>query len=81
MGEYHDLCLKSDVLLLADIFEAFRKTCLDYYSLDPSHYCSSPGLSWDAMLKMTGVKLELISDIDQFERWYFLYFQQIRQGK
>ena len=66
MGEYHDLYLKSDVLLLADVFEMFRKTCLKFYDLDPCHYFTSPGLSWDAMLKMTHVKLELISDIDQF---------------
>ena len=50
MGEYHDLYLKSDVLLLADVFESFRKTCLQYYKLDPCHYFTSPGLSWDAML-------------------------------
>ena len=64
MGDYHDLYLKTDVLLLADVFEKFIKTCLDYYGLDPCHYFSSPGLSWDAMLKMTGIKLDLISDID-----------------
>ena len=52
MGEYHDLYLKSDILLLADVFENFRKTCLEYYILDPAYYFSSPGLSWDAMLKM-----------------------------
>ena len=66
MGEYHDLYLKSDVLLLADVFEMFRKTCLKFYDLDPCHYFTSPGLAWDAMLKMTNVKLELISNIDQF---------------
>ena len=64
MGEYHDLYLKTDVLLLADVFENFRKICLEYYKLDPCHYFSSPGLAWDAMLKMTGIKLDLISDID-----------------
>ena len=64
MGDYHDLHLKTDVLLLADVFEKFIKTCLDYYRLDPCHYFSSPGLSRDAMLKMTGIELELISDID-----------------
>ena len=64
LGEYHDLYLKTDVLLLAVVFEKFIKTCLEYYKLDPCHYFSSPGLSWDAMLKMTGVKLELISDMD-----------------
>ena len=62
MGDYHDHYLKKDVLLLADIFEKFIDTCLKFYGLDPCHYFSSPGLSWDAMLKMTGVKLEKISD-------------------
>ena len=61
MGDYHDLCLKTDILLLADVFKKFIKTCLDYYELDPCHYFSSPGLSWDAMLKMTAIKLDLIS--------------------
>ena len=64
MSDYHDLYLKTDVLLLADIFEKFRNTCLDNYGLDPCHYYSSPGLSWDAMLKMTKIELELVSDID-----------------
>ena len=66
MGEYHDLYLKSDVLLLADVFKTFRKTCLKYFKLDPCHYFTSPGLSWDAMLKMIDIKLELITDIDKF---------------
>ena len=64
MGEYNDLYLKTDILLLVDVFENFRKTCLAYYKLDPLHYITSPGLAWDAMLKMTGVYLELITDID-----------------
>ena len=64
MGDYHDLCLKRDVLLLAYLFEKFINTDSDYYGLDPCHYFSSPGLTWDAMLKMTGIELELISDID-----------------
>ena len=67
MGEYHDLYLASDILLLADVFENFRKTCLKYYKLDPCHYFTSPGLSWDAMLKMTDIKLELMTDIDMFQ--------------
>ena len=67
MSEYHDLYLKSDVLLLADVFESFRKTCLQYYKLDPCHYFTSPGLSWDAMLKMTNMKLELMTDVDMFQ--------------
>ena len=64
MANYHDLYLKTDVLLLADVFEKFISTCLDYYGLDPCHYFSNPKLSWDAMLKMTRIELDLISDID-----------------
>ncbi|KAL9988273.1 hypothetical protein ACROYT_G002704 [Oculina patagonica] len=67
MGEYHDLYLKSDVLLLSDVFESFRKTCLEYYKLDPCHYFTSPALSWDSMLKMTGIELELMTDIDMHQ--------------
>ena len=66
MGEYHDLYLASDILLLADVFENFRKTCLEYYKLDPCHYFTSPGLAWDAMLKMTKIKLELLTDVDMY---------------
>ena len=67
MGEYHDLYLKSDVLLLADVFQNFRKICLKYYKLDPCHYFSSPGLSWDSMLKMTNIELELMTDVDMLQ--------------
>ena len=63
---HHDHYLKKDVLLLADVFEKFIDTCLKYDKLDPCHHFSSPGLSWDAMLKMTGVKVQKISDIDQY---------------
>ena len=66
LGDYHDLYLKTDVLLLADIFENFRTTCLRQYELDPAHYYTSPGLSWDALLKKTGVKLELLTDYDMY---------------
>ena len=66
MGDYHDHSFKKDVLLLADVFEKFIKTGLKYYELDSCHYFSSPGLSWDAMLKMTDVKLEKISEIDKY---------------
>ena len=61
------ICLKWiqwDVLLLVDAFEKFVNTCLEYYGLDPCHYFNSSGLSWDAMLKMTGIELEFISDTD-----------------
>ena len=64
LEDYHDLYLKTDVLLLADAFEKFIKTCLNYYELDPCHYFGAPGLSWDVMLKMTKIELETISDID-----------------
>ena len=69
--DYHDLYLESDVLLLADVFENFRKTCLKHYNLDPAHYYTSPGLAWDACLKETGQQLELLHDYDMlmmFER-------------
>ena len=66
MSDYYDYYLKKDVLLLADVFEKFIGTFLKYYGVDPCHYFSSPGLSWDAMLKMTGVKLEKISDTDKY---------------
>ena len=59
MGDYHDHYLKKDILLLADVFEKFISTCIKY-KLDPCHYFSSPGLGWDAMLKMTGIELEKI---------------------
>ena len=66
MGDYHDHYLKKDVLLLADVFKKLIDTCLKYYGLDPCQYFSSPGLSWDAMLEMTDIKSEKISDIDKY---------------
>lgn len=68
LGEYSDLYLKVDVLILADVFEKFRDDCLSpsTYKLDPAHYLSAPSFSWDAMLKFTGVKIELISDLSMF---------------
>ena len=64
IGDYQNLYLKTDVLLLPDAFETFINTCLDYYGLEPCHYFSSPGLSWDAMRKMTKIELELKIDTD-----------------
>lgn len=64
LGEYSDLYLKTDILLLADVFENFRETCLEIYKLDPAHYFTAPGFSWDAMLRYTKVDIELFTDID-----------------
>ena len=66
MVDYHYHYLKKSVLWLADVFEKFIDTCLKFYKLDPCHYFSSPGLSWDAILKMTGMKLEKTLDIDMY---------------
>jgi len=64
LRDYHDLYNVSDVLLLADVFENFRDVCMRNYKLDPAWYYTSPGLAWDAALKLTGVELELLSDYD-----------------
>ncbi|CAH3173579.1 unnamed protein product, partial [Porites lobata] len=72
----HDLYLKSDVLLLADVFENFRATCLKHYKLDPAHYYTSPGLAWDACLKETGQQLQLLHDYDML----MMFEQGIRGG-
>ena len=64
LGEYHDLHIQSDTLLLSDVFETFRKTCIKEYELDPCYFGSAPGLSWEACLKPTKVKLELLTDVD-----------------
>ncbi|XP_068714197.1 uncharacterized protein [Montipora foliosa] len=66
LGEYHDLCFLSDVLLLADVFENFRSVCLNYYELDPAYYYTSPGLALSASLKMTDVELELLTEPDMY---------------
>ena len=64
LGEYYDLYVRSDTLLLADIFENFRQSCLENYELDPAHFVSLPGLAWQACLKKTNVELELLTDYD-----------------
>ena len=66
MGDYDDHFLKKDVFLLDDVFEKLIGTCLKFYKLNPCHYFSSPQLNWDAMLKMTGVKLEKIFNIGMY---------------
>ena len=76
LGDYHDLYLRTDVVLLANVYEAFRDTCIRHYSLDPAHFYTSPGLAWKAGLKCTGIKLELLTDPD-----ILLMFEQgIRGG-
>ena len=64
LGDYHDLCMQSDTLLLADVFENFRDMCVKVYELDPAHFLSLPGLAWIACLKKTNIELELLTDYD-----------------
>ena len=64
IGDYLDLYVQTDALLLADVFEKFRDKCIEIYGLDPSYFYSAPGLAWQACLKKTEVKLELLTDID-----------------
>ncbi|RLU21131.1 hypothetical protein DMN91_005504 [Ooceraea biroi] len=64
LGQYSDLYLKTNVLLLADVFENFRDTCIRSYGLDPAHYYTLPGYTWDAMLLYTGIEFELLTDVD-----------------
>ena len=64
--DYHDLYLKTDVILLADVFENFRDLSLKTYGLDPAHYVTTPSLTWDACLKYTKINLELMTDPEMF---------------
>ena len=64
LGDYHDVYLATDVLLLTDVFESFRETCMEHYDLDPAHFYTAPGLAWQACLKKTKVELELLTDLD-----------------
>ena len=76
LGEYHDLYVQSDTALLADVFESFRDKCIEIYELDPAHFLSAPGLAWQACLKKTGIKLELLTDNDML----LMFEQGIRGG-
>ena len=64
LGEYHDLYVQSDTLLLADVFENLRNTCLEIHELDPALFLTAPGLAWQGALKKTKVNLDLLNDID-----------------
>ena len=75
MKDYHNLYLKCDVLLLADVFEKFRNNSLKNYGLCPGHYLSAPALSWDAMLNMTKAELQLIPESDMY-----LFFEKGTRG-
>ena len=67
LGEYHDLYLRTDVLLLTDVYENFRDLCLEYYGLDPAHYFTLPNFTWDAMLLKTDVKIDPLTDQEMYE--------------
>ena len=76
MGEYHDWYVQSDTLLLADIYEKIRNTCIKIYVLDLAHFLSAPGLAWQACLKKTKINLELLTDIDML----LMFEEGIRGG-
>ena len=76
LGEYHDLYLKTDVILLANVFEAFREVCLKNYGLGPAHFYTAPGLAWKACLKKTKIRLELLLDPDML----LMFVRGIRGG-
>ena len=76
LGEYHDLHVRSDTLLLADIFKNFRQSCLENHELDSAHFVSLPGLAWQACLKKTNVELELLTDYDML----LMVEEGIREG-
>ena len=69
LGEYHDLYVQSDAILLAEVYENFRDKCIEIYQLDPAHFLSAPGLAWQACLKNTGVELELLTNNDMLMRY------------
>ena len=64
LGEYHDLYVQTDTLLLAGVYEKFRDKCIEIYGLDPSYFLSAPGLAWQACLEKTKVNLEFLTDVD-----------------
>ena len=83
LGEYLDLYVQSDTLLLADVFENFRNKCLEVYELDPARFLSLPGLAWQACLKKTNIELELLTDYDMLLKeeveYVILYIDTLKQ--
>ena len=80
LGEYHELYVQTDTLLLSDVYEKFRDKCIEIYGLDPSYFLSAPGLAWQACLKKTKVKLELLTDANMllpYYPWAFLAFESL----
>ena len=75
VGDYHDLYIQSDTLLLTDVFENFRNKCIETYELDPDHLLSAPRSEWQACLKKTGLKLQLLTHIDMS-----LIFEKVIRG-
>ena len=75
LGDYHDIYLKTDVLLMADLFANFKNVCLKVYTFDPSHFYSAPNLSWESMLISANVKLGLLQDVDML-----LFFERVNRG-
>ena len=76
LGDYHDLYVQSDTLLLGDVFENFIDKCIEIYKLDPAYFLSAPALTWQACLKMTKIKLKLLTDINML----LMIEDQIRGG-
>ena len=66
LGQYHDLYLRTDVLLLTDIIEIFRNLCMEYYGLDPAHYFTLPNFDWDAMLFKTDITINPMDDQEMY---------------
>ena len=64
LGDHHDFYVQRDTLLLADVFENFRNKCIEIYEFDSVYFLSAPGLTWQACLKKTGIKLELLTEVD-----------------
>ena len=88
LGDYHDLYVQSDTLLLADVFENFRKACIKTYELDPAHFISLPGLAWQACLKKNRSRIRVIdqlcyvvNDRRRYKRWNMSCCASLCKGK